>query len=393
MSGKRPTILVFVRYYLPGYKSGGPIRTIANMVDALGDEFDFKIVTSDRDATDGQPYDGVAVDAWSRVGKASVYYASPRGRKFANLVRLVRATPHDAVYHNSFFDPGFTILPLVCRRFGLLPARPCLLAPRGEFAESALAIRSAKKALFLRAAKLIGLHGSLLWQASSPREEQDIVRMFPKARSRIRVAPNLPERQPEAADPARGQGEAPGPLRICFLSRVTPMKNLDFALDVLARLDVAVSFDIFGPVRDEDYWNQCRQLMTALPAHVTARYRGEVEHSAVPEVLSPYDLFFLPTRGENYGHVILEALAAGLPILIADTTPWRDLDKTGAGWDLSLADPAAFAATITRFSRMDAAQRLRMRKAARALADSHIADSATVETSRGLLREITGAAA
>ncbi len=51
----RITILAFIGHYLPGYKAGGPIRTLENMVDALGDEFEFRIVTSDRDLGDGDP--------------------------------------------------------------------------------------------------------------------------------------------------------------------------------------------------------------------------------------------------------------------------------------------------------------------------------------------------
>lgn len=389
MSTRRPIILVFVRYYLPGYKSGGPIRTIANLVTALGDEFDFRIITSDRDATDEQAYGSVAVDAWNQVGKASVFYASPAARKLPTLVQLVRGTDHDAVYLNSFFDPEFTILPLVCRRLGLFPRRACLLATRGELAMSALAIKSAKKKAYLKAAALFGLHSRVFFQASSLHERKDILRIFPSADSRVRVAPDLPARQ--AADQKGVAVDRDGPIRICFLSRITPMKNLDFALEVLAGVTVPVTFDIHGPVRDEAYWERCRQLMAALPSHVSAVYRGELEHAAVSETLANYDLFFLPTRGENYGHVILEALGAGLPVLIADTTPWRGLEPTGAGWDLPLTEPAAFGDKIADVSRMDGAQRVSLRRAARALARHHVEDDTSIELSRLLLGEMATA--
>ena len=45
----KPVILVFLGNYLPGFKSGGPLRTIVNLVDNLSDEFEFLIITSDRD--------------------------------------------------------------------------------------------------------------------------------------------------------------------------------------------------------------------------------------------------------------------------------------------------------------------------------------------------------
>jgi len=65
----KPVILTFVGCYLPGYRGGGPIRTIANMVDRLGDEFEFRIITMDRDLGDVKPYENVKVDSWNAVGK------------------------------------------------------------------------------------------------------------------------------------------------------------------------------------------------------------------------------------------------------------------------------------------------------------------------------------
>lgn len=57
-------ILAFVKYYLPGYKTGGPLRTLEHMVAQLGGDFLFRVVTSDRDAGDTWPYPGVTVERW-----------------------------------------------------------------------------------------------------------------------------------------------------------------------------------------------------------------------------------------------------------------------------------------------------------------------------------------
>ena len=70
-------ILTVVPNYLPGYEAGGPIRTIANMVEWFGDEFTFLIITADRDLGDTQPYTDIRVNEWQRVGKAQVCYLSP----------------------------------------------------------------------------------------------------------------------------------------------------------------------------------------------------------------------------------------------------------------------------------------------------------------------------
>lgn len=355
---RRPVILTFVRCYLPGYKAGGPLRTISNMVEALGDDLDFRIVTSDRDATDTEPYPGIAHGEWKRVGKARVLYLSPRRKGLRQIADILCGTPHDILYLNSFFDPDFTLKPLLARRLGLAPKTRCIIAPRGEFSQSALRLKAVKKNMFFFAAGMIGLYKNLEWHASSKYERADIRRVQRRTARHIKIAINLSDmttREPPAFTP-RHDGE---PLRICFLSRISPMKNLHYAIDVLRKIQVPVQFDIYGPIRDDAYWSYCKERIAQLPGSIQARYRGGLEHDKVASVIAGYDLFFLPSLGENYGHSILEALAAGTPVLIADTTPWRKLGDMGVGWDLPLDKPAAFVEcihTLARLKRLDLAE-------------------------------------
>ncbi len=82
-------------------------------------------------------------------------------------------------------------------------------------------------------------------------------------------------------------------------------------------------------------------------------------------MLEQAHLFFLPTHGENFGHAIAEAFAAGVPVLISDTTPWRDLRSSGVGWDLSLDEPQCFVEAIEMCANMDSDAYSAMRIAAR----------------------------
>lgn len=66
--GSRPRILCFVTYYRPRYLAGGPIRTIANFVEQLGNEFEIIIVTRDRDMLGTEQYPDVKVDDWNKFG-------------------------------------------------------------------------------------------------------------------------------------------------------------------------------------------------------------------------------------------------------------------------------------------------------------------------------------
>jgi SAM-dependent methyltransferase/glycosyltransferase involved in cell wall biosynthesis len=383
---RRRIVLVFVRYYLPGYKAGGPLRSIANMVEALGDEFDFRIVTLDRDAGDGEPYPDQDVPGWKRVGKACVLYLSPGETRLRRIAAILRETPHDILYLNSFFDPHFTLKPLLARRLGLAPARRCVLAPRGEFSPEALHLKPAKKAAYIRLASLMGLCRDLHWHASSAHEEADIRRVMCGSVRSLQVAIDMPAAA--SPGPSPHPHREPGqPLRICFLSRISPMKNLDYALDVLAKIDVPVTFDIYGAIEDEACWDRCRKMIAFLPGNVVAAHHGVVPHAEVTGTLARYDLFFLPTRGESYGHAIVEALAAGTPVLISDRTPWQGLAGHGVGWDLPLANPDAFVNAITEIASWPSDRRSEQRQRCLAFAEDHMRSDAVLAATRSLFAE------
>ena len=137
-------ILTLIDCYVPGFKHGGPIRTIANLVAQMPREFEFWILTSDRDRGDRAPYEGVPLDSWTERGHARVYYARHTAR--VSLLRtVIRDARPDVVYANSFFSPTTTSA-LLARRLGLVPRIPFIIAPRGEFAPSALGLKKWKKA-------------------------------------------------------------------------------------------------------------------------------------------------------------------------------------------------------------------------------------------------------
>ena len=189
------TILIIVPAYLPGYRAGGPIRSIASMVELLGDEFDFKIITYDRDLGMMEPYAGIVRDTWRNVGKAEVYYASKMSLRFLELRRLINSVKHDILYLNSFFSPTFTIKPLLLRYLKLIPDVGTIVAPRGEFSQGALKLKWWKKQLYILVSKALGLYRNLLWQASSGFEKKDIECAYSRAKISIAlpimVAPDL----------------------------------------------------------------------------------------------------------------------------------------------------------------------------------------------------------
>lgn len=360
------------------------MRTISNFCEHLGDEFDIRIICRDRDVLDSEPYPDVAIDAWNTVGKARVFYASTRTTTLRGVARLLRETPHDLLYLNSFFAVDFTMLPLLARWLRIAPRKPCVIAPRGEFSAGAIALKAWKKRVYLWFASQFGLYQSLHWQASTEFEVADIEREFGLDQGRVTVAPNLAPCT--AAAESDSPHRSPGPLNIVFLSRISPKKNLDYLLRALARVRTPVQLTIIGPLRELDYWEQCRAIMAKLPPLVNAEYGGEVWPTEVVNTFARYDLFAFPTRGENYGHVVLEALMAGTPVLISDQTPWTN-SNDGAVETLPLADIDRWVAKIESWASLDEVELKLRRESASQYARNYLESSGAVEQNRQLFLE------
>jgi glycosyltransferase involved in cell wall biosynthesis len=329
-------ILTFVGSYLPGYKAGGPIRTLSNMVESLSDDYVFKIITRDRDLGDDHPYPGIKQNEWNEVGHSQVYYLDYANLSFLNIIRLVKKTPYDVIYFNSFFSWDFTIKPLLLRWIKLIPpTTPIVVAPRGEFSAGALALKTFKKKLYISTVKILRLYKNVIWQASSEHEKEDILRIIGKDTD-VFIAPDVPAPIGKGNFLRVVNHKKPGIIKCIFLSRIARMKNLQVALDILKNIKGRVEFNIYGPLEDIAYWRECQESIRKLPKNIYVNYRGLIPHEEVGAVFSEHHLFLFPTLGENFGHVIIESLVAGCPVLISDQTPWRNLEQEGVGWDLPL---------------------------------------------------------
>jgi len=395
-------VLTLVEYYLPGYKAGGPLRTVENMVARLVGPITFRIITRDRDCGDERPYPDLVTGRRYRVGNAEVQYLASRGERPRGLRRAMRETPHDVLYLNSLFSTHFSLRPLLLRAIGAVPRRPVVVAPRGELHPGALGLggwprwvppavaerlagpRALKKRLYIALGRRVGLFRDVVWQASND-EEGRHVRAALGEGARVIVAPDLaplPDLTPRPRSVTRRKRA--GELRVMFLSRIDPKKNLAAAIAMLRTVRGAVHLDIYGPVEDGGYWATCQEALRTLPANITSEYRGALLHDEVGAAFSSHHLFLFPTLGENFGHVLLESLVNGCPVLTSDRTPWRGLEAHRAGWDLSLDDHAAFSRAVQRCVDMSAEEFRQWSRGAEALGARQLHDESASELNRAL---------
>ncbi|MGC6342370.1 glycosyltransferase [Bisgaard Taxon 45] len=384
MKKNKPRILILIGTYLPGVKGGGPIRTIHNLVSRLKDEFEFYLITSDRDLNDAQSYPNIPLNKWIKYDDVNVYYLENK----ANLTNAINAIDYDILYLNSFFSPIFSIKPLLWRKRRLIKRTPVVLAPRGELSSAALSIKKRKKKLFVFVARLLSLYPKeLVWQASSEAEKKDIADFLNQNNIEYKdiiIARNISNLKPASLNRKNNNTK----LNICFLSRIAKMKNLYFALEVLQKIDFPVFLGIYGPLEDKVYWNQCLTLINNLPSNIEVKYYGAIENKQVQETISNYDLFFVPTQGENYGHVFIEALSAGTPILLSDKTPWRALEEKGIGWDIPLKDRDKFINALTDFHNLDQETRWLMKQKCLDFADSVVNSEEVLDANKKIFLDL-----
>ncbi len=319
-------VLCVSDYYLPGFKGGGPIRTIANMCELLGGEFDFWIFTRDRDLGSKVSYPDINVDEWVDMSGVKMFYASPGSFGLFGFLRASKQGEFDLLYLNSFFSISASILLCIAAYGHLINLPPILLAPRGEFSPGALAIKPAKKKLYILFSRLFGVYKNIKFHASTKIEAVDIQNVLHNDIGTIYVAPDLVDVKMLQSSSTHEFG-GDGLFRAIFVSRISPKKNLDGLLSILKMVKCNIQLNIYGPIEDEYYWSQCKSQINKLPDNVSVSYLGELNPTDVASTFAIHHVFIFPTHGENFGHVIFESLSAGTPVMISDNTPWIGDDK------------------------------------------------------------------
>ncbi len=117
---KLKKILVLCDYYLPGYKSGGGMRTIVNMVEGFRGEYEFFIITRDHDGKlDRRQYKTVKINQWNAVKNSQVLYLSKDSINISKLREIIADIKPDIIYSNSYFAT-LTFYLLVLKKLNII---------------------------------------------------------------------------------------------------------------------------------------------------------------------------------------------------------------------------------------------------------------------------------
>jgi glycosyltransferase involved in cell wall biosynthesis len=121
-----------------------------------------------------------------------------------------------------------------------------------------------------------------------------------------------------------------------------------------------------------------------LPRNIIVQFHNSISPNLLTKAILDTDFLLLPTTGENFGHVIWESLSAGTPVIISNTTPWRELKKACVGWDISLKDPEMFIDVLNRCIQMEDDQYQKMSCAALDYCRLYLNNSDSLERNKQL---------
>ena len=334
-------------WFLPGYKAGGPIRSVSNMVHALSEDFDFYIVTRNIDLSDDEPYKEVEPNKWHVKYDAHIYYLSADNYSKDTVKELIGEREYNVMYLNSLYSSQYALTPLRIRNKHF-PDLKTVLAPRGMLGEGALRTKSLKKVVFLKTTKLFQFFKNITWHATSEDEKKRISKTFgPNAKIIVGVPISIPVK----FDATNKINKYPGAARFFFIGRVSEHKNISFALDCFLKHKPKgeILFDIFGAAEEQEYLQKIETQIKQLPSNIKVNYKGPIPNEELKiKLQAEYHFMLFPTKGESFSHSIVDSWNSGCPVLISDQTPWLDLEYKSIGWNFDLRDSISLIDSINQ---------------------------------------------
>ena len=328
-------VFIFIPWFYPAYKAGGPIQSITNLIVSLEDGYDFYVVTSAYDLNSDTVLKNIIPDDWNLINlpgskkKVPVWYTQKKNN-YITFKHLLKGYSPGIIYLNGIFSYNFFLLPLVIKKI-LAGVTKVIICPRGMLQDGALSDKRIKKKVYLKTLKGIGLLHKIKWHATNEEEKNDILK-YVNTMPDIIVANNIPK---SPITPINFINKTINDLRLIYLSLITEKKNLLLLLQTIKQ-EEHISLDIYGPIKDNLYWMKCEKLIKQMPGKVN--YMGDILPYNVQPILAQYHALVLLTKGENFGHALYENLSVGRPIITSKYTPWNNLKDQYAGWNVDIED-------------------------------------------------------
>lgn len=373
MSSKKK-IVILAPQFVPQKNGGGPTVSVYNITLSLVNLCDLYIITNNHEVHSRKPilpFDG----NWEKTASGNVYYLAHDDNKSKKIYDLLTELSPDIIYQNSFFSYEYAIPAFKYAKKN--KKTRLIISPRGELNNNALHMKYMKKLAYIDYIKLSGYVNNAEFHLTADIEVEDVKKVFNVKDEKIYNIPNLTLFNDA---PFADVEKNPGMLKAVYIARIHPKKNILTAIESLKNVTGDVTFDIYGPIEDAEYWKLCLDKIAELPENIKVEHKGVLNASEVKTAFSGYHIFFMPTLSENYGHSIVEALMSYKPVIISDQTPWHDFEEfEGAGFAFSPNDTASYTKAVQKYTDCNKEEFDRYCKNARVYIECRLDTKAIVE--------------
>ena len=306
---------------------GGPSRSVPFLCEALANRgASVRLVTAapEEEVNRGNvilPSDPVRTiiaqeKGWlGRVLRAPVAF-------YRTLREEVGRAPPTVMHDHGLWLPSNGAAALVSRQFGV----PLVISTRGMLTDWSLRHNRWKKQVAWRLYQRRVLEQAALFHVTS-QEEVEALRDLGFDQPAAVVPNGVP-----LPDQIRDNGDGKNMRRALFLSRLHPKKGVPMLLRAWANIAPSDwELDLVGP-SEAGYRAELESRVRQHGLGDQVQFLGSVSDEEKWDVYRGADLFVLPTYSENFGIVVAEALASGVPAVTTTGTPWRELQEEGCGW-------------------------------------------------------------
>lgn len=303
---------------------GGTSRSVVSLANELSDRgHELHLVTANppdigrpEELSGDVTFHNLEEKGWFRRTFRSLFFY--RG----HLERVIDRVQPDLIHDHGAWLPANRAAAGLAGRQGI----PLVITPHGALTRRAFAQSRFKKRLAWLGYQKSIIEKADLIHVTSPGEKEDL--------ESLDTTGDI-ELIPWGVDPPPGntvsKGEKRDNRRLLLLSRLAPIKGIPMLLEAWKSLDTSGwTLEIAGPA-DASYRNFLEKLVAKQPDN-NVRLTGEVNEREKWDKFGSADLFVLPSYSENFGLVVAEALASGVPVVTTRTTPWSELPERECGW-------------------------------------------------------------
>ena len=299
--------------------SGGPTSCTYNLIKGLRDEgIEADILTlMPRDDSDKIIADDSFIKALPNDARTPLVYSSNFRRYLSSHIG------YDLYHANGLWTCPTHFTAEIAKKQN----KPCVIAPHGMLYPQALQVSAWKKKIVSTVFQRKDLETASCLQATCMAELEHI-RAF-GLNNPVAVIPN----GLVIDDSLEIRKTSNSVRRFAFVGRLNRIKNVDLLLSAWSKLgDKSRNCEllIIGD-GDTAYKKELEEFATANKLN-NVRFLGFIMGKDLQKLVHSIDFQILPSKSENFGMVVPEALIQGAPVIASKGTPWSDLETFDCGW-------------------------------------------------------------